>query len=182
VDDALLAEPQYLMLGMSLEHVLAGVDRVRSAIADVRARSGVHWATWHDAAPAALDAFNARRIGLLTPFDRIGNENAALLFTDLGFDVVTSVGFACAQAVHIAHVPDAAKERAIRELLAPRANRLDAIVQCGTNLSLTGVAERLEPEVGVPILGINAVTLWYALRENGFTARIEGAGRIFREL
>ena len=44
------------------------------------------------------------------------------------------------------------------ELLATTDNKLDAIVQCGTNMSLIDVSERLEPVLGIPILGINAVT------------------------
>ncbi len=182
VTHALLAEPEYLIMGMSLEHILRGIEPIEGAMADVQKQTNVPWATWHDAAPAALKSFNAKRIGLLTPFDATGNENAAALFQDLGFEVVSSVGFACANALHIAHVPDAAKERAIRELLATKANRLDAIVQCGTNMSLSQVSEKLEPEIGVPILGINAVLMWYALRENGILEPLEGAGRLLREV
>jgi maleate isomerase len=181
VDQARLARPHYLVMGMSLEHILHGIEPIRAVMREVEARSGTAWATWHDAAPAALARFGARRIGLLTPFDRLGNENAARMFEDLGFEVVSSVGFACTDALHIAHIPDAAKERAIRELLATRANRLDAIVQCGTNMSLIDVTERLEPGLGIPILGINAVTLWYALRENGLMAPLVGGGRLLRE-
>jgi maleate isomerase len=48
-------------------------------------------------------------------------------------------------------------------------------------MSLLGVTEKLEPLLGIPVLGINAVTFWYALRENGFDAMLEGAGRLFRE-
>ncbi len=33
----------------------------------------------------------------------------------------------------------------------------------------------------IPILGINAVTFWYALRENGFEGALVGAGRLLRE-
>jgi maleate isomerase len=150
-------------------------------IREAQARAGTAWATWHDAAPAALHRFGARRIGLLSPFDRVGNENASRMFEDLGFEVVSSVGFACSDALHIAHIPDAAKERAIRERLATRTNRIDAIVQCGTNMSLIDVTERLEPELGIPVLGINAVTLWYALRENGLAAPLVGGGRLLRE-
>ena len=95
--------------------------------------------------------------------------------------MVSSVGFSCASALHIAHVPDWAKEKAILELLANDENRLDAVVQCGTNMSLIDVSEKLEPVVGIPILGINAVTFWYALRENGFEGALVGAGRLLRE-
>lgn len=181
VDAALLAQPQYMIMGMSLEHILAGVDAVRAPVVEVEAHSGLAWSTWHDAVHAALGKYGARRIGLLTPFDRAGNASATRLFEELGYQVITSVGFSCANAVHIAHLPDWAKEQAITELLATREHRLDAVVQCGTNMSLMQVAEKLEPVIGIPILGINAVTFWHALRENGFEGPLAGAGRLLRE-
>jgi len=181
VDQAMLAQPEHLVMGMSLEHILHGIGPIRAVMADVEARSGAPWATWHDAAPAALKKVGARRIGLLTPFDRLGNENAQRMFEDLGFEVVSSFGFACANALHIAHIPDEAKERAITELLATRENRLDAVVQCGTNMSLVDVTEKLEPRLGIPILGVNAVTFWYALRESGISAPLARSGRLLRE-
>jgi maleate isomerase len=181
VDQALMAEPHTLIMGMSLEHIVAGIDQVRAPVIEMETRSGISIAAWHDAAAAALALFGARRIGLLTPFDATGNRNAARMFEDLGFTVVSSVGFSCALALHIAHVPDWAKEKAILELLATPENRLDAIVQCGTNMSLIQVSERLEPVLGIPVIGINAALLWYALRENGISDPLEGAGRLLRE-
>ena len=181
VDGALLAQPQYLIMAMSLEHIIRGIDEIRAPMVDMEDYAGLSWATWHDAAPAALNKYGAKRIGLFTPFDKLGNQNAAQMFEDLGFEVVSSIGFSCANALHIAHIPDWAKEKAILELLATDANQLDAIVQCGTNMSLIGVSEKLEPVLGIPILGINAVTFWYALRENGFFGSLAGAGRLLRE-
>lgn len=181
VEQARLAEPDMLVMGMSLEHILTGIADIRELMSGVAARSPAPWATWHDAAPAALRFFGARRIGLLTPFDRRGNANARRMFEDLGFDVVSTFGFACPNAVQIAHVPDAAKERAIREHLATKSNRLDAVVQCGTNMGMLDVTERLEPEIGIPILGINAVIFWHALRTSGIRAALAGGGRLLRE-
>lgn len=181
VDTALLAQPQYMILGMSLEHILAGIEHVSAPVADIEACSQLGWATWHDAARAALLKYGAKRIGVLTPFDQRGNAHARRMFEDLGFEVVSIVGFSCANAVHIAHVPDWAKEKAILELLATDSNRLDAVVQCGTNMSLINVTEALEPMLGIPILGVNAVLFWYALRENGFEGSLEAGGRLLRE-
>ncbi len=48
-------------------------------------------------------------------------------------------------------------------------------------MSLIDVAERLEPMLGLPILGINPVTFWHALRENGFDGPLLGGGRLLRE-
>jgi len=181
VDGALLAEPQYLIMGMSLEHIIGGIEEIRAPMADIEAYAGLSWATWHDAIQAALGKYGAKRIGIMTPFDKKGNESATQMFEELGFEVVSSVGFSCANALHIAHIPDWAKEKAILELLATDENELDAVVQCGTNMSLIDVSEKLEPVVGIPILGINAVTFWYALRENGFEGALDGAGRLLRE-
>ncbi len=181
VDTAKLGQPEYMIMGMSLEHILSGIDQIRAPMKVVESHSSLKWATWHDAAPAALNKFGARRIGLLTPFDKKGNESAKRLFEDLGFEVVSTFGFSCANAMHIAHIPDWAKERAILEYLATDKNNLDAIVQCGTNMSLLDITEKLEPVIGIPILGINAVTFWHALRENGFTAPLVGGGRLLRE-
>lgn len=181
VDVALLADPQYLIMGMSLEHIIGGIEEIRAPMVDIETYSGLSWATWHDAILAALRKYNAKRIGIITPFDKKGNEYATQMFEELGFDVVASVGFSCANALHIAHIPDWAKEKAILELLANEANNLDAVVQCGTNMSLINVSEKLEPIINIPILGINAVTFWYALRENGFKGALVGSGRLMRE-
>lgn len=144
----------------------------------VAKQSGLAVAAWHDAAHAALSELGARRIGLLTPFDAIGNGNARQMFEDLGYEVVSSFGFACAQAKLVAHVPDWAKEKAITQYLATPANRLDAVVQCGTNMSMIQVAQRLEPTLGIPVVGINAALLWYALRQTGLATPLRGGGRL----
>jgi maleate isomerase len=181
VDQALLAEPQYMIMGMSLEHIIGGIDEIRAPMAEIEAYSGLSWATWHDAVQAALNKFGGKRIGLLTPFDKLGNENATQMFEELGYELVATVGFSCTNALHIAHVPDWAKERVIVELLANDKNALDAVIQCGTNMSLINVCEKLEPVLGIPIRGINAVIFWYALRENSFAGALAGAGRLLRE-
>lgn len=177
VDLALLAEPNSLILGMSLEHILEGIAAVRASMAPIALRSALPWATWQDAVVAALSHLGAKRIGLLTPFDPIGNRNAKRMFTDLGYEVVESFGFACTHALEIARIPDGEKEKAIAERLATRENRLDAVVQCGTNMSILDVAARMEPAVGIPILGINAVTFWHALRMSGYRGPVAGGGR-----
>jgi maleate isomerase len=181
VTQAQIAEPEYLIMGMSLEHILTGIDPIRAAMQDIRALTQLGWSTWQDAAEAALRRVGARRIGLLTPFEATGNRNAERMFADLGFEVVASVGFCCEFALHIAHIPDWAKEKAIFELLATAGNRLDAIVQCGTNMSLSHLSARLEPRLGIPLIGINGALLWHALRENGIGAPINGGSLLLRD-
>lgn len=178
---ALAAQPQSLILGMSLEHVVAGLVAVHAPVARLAESTGLRVAAWHDAASEALQRLGARRIGLLTPFDGPGTATAAQMFEELGFDVAARVGLACADARQIAHVPEWAKEGAVFELWDRGAQRLDAIVQCGTNMSVLEVAARLEPVLGIPVLGNNPVTFWYALRSAGVTAPVHHGGRLLRE-
>jgi len=178
---AMLARPQYFILGLSLEHIVVGLDSIRGTMAGLSTYGPLSWATWHDAIGAAFDRYRVKRIGLLTPWEKLGNASGVRMFEDMGVEVVANVGFSCANVQQIAHLPDAAKEKAVLELLATPANRLDAVVQCGTNMSMTAVAEKLEPRLGIPIFGINATLLWYALRENGFTSPLLHAGRLSRE-
>jgi maleate isomerase len=181
IEQAALAQPEFLILGMSLEHILYGIDEIRSLMNRLESNYSYSWAAWHDAADAALKKYKAKRIGIISPFDKKGNENAIKMFEDLGYEVVVSFGFACANALHIAHIPDMAKEEAVLNHIATPENRLDAIVQLGTNMSMLNVAEKLESRIKIPILGINAVTFWYALRENGFQNPLVKAGRLLKE-
>ncbi|CAB4963043.1 unannotated protein [freshwater metagenome] len=178
---ALLGTPQYMIMGMSLEHILLGVDAIRDTMDLVERSSGLGWAMWHHAVHAALGLLGAKRIGILTPFEATGNASAIRMFNDMGIDVVASVGLACRSLQNLAHLPDWAKEQAITEVLATPNNRLDAVVQCGTGMSMLNTIDRLEASTGVPIVAINPTLLWYALRENGFTQPLHGAGRLLRE-
>lgn len=177
---AKLAEPQYMIMGMSLEHIITGLDNIRATMTKTEQYSDLSWATWHDAIKSALNCYNGKRIGLLTPFEENGTASAARMFSDLGFEVVAAVGLACGNTQHIAHIPDWAKEKAIFEM-ATAANKLDAIVQCGTNMGMINVAQKLEPVFNIPILGINTVLFWYALRECGLTGALQGGGRLLKE-
>jgi maleate isomerase len=181
INQSLLAQPEYLIMGMSLEHILYGIDELRSLMDGIAANNKLSWATWHDAADAALKKYKAKRIGLMAPFIKKGNDNAIKMFEDLGYEVVVSFGFGCGDLVDIAHIPDSLKEEVIIKHLATPENKLDAILQLGTNMSMVHISEKLESEIGIPILGINAVTFWYALRENGFQNPIQKASRLLRE-
>ena len=181
VDVALLAEPESMVLGFSMEHFSPSVAEGEVQPALVRERAdGISLATWRAAAQAALDAYEARRIAILCPFDPTGLANAVGYFEELGREVVSAVGLGCATGVDVGHVPDDLKERVIRERLLAH-GPVDAILQCGTNLSSLALAERLEGELGLPLIGINVALLWFTLRELGIDSRLHGGSRLLRD-
>jgi len=184
-----LSQPQYLVMGMSLEHIVDNMDGITKPMNEFEQESGLGLTTWHDACKAALDKFGARRIALMVPFDPTGLNNATKMFEAQGFEVVRSYAFNCATAVDIGHVSHEDKVNAAKYLVSEDADEqggmkdieVDAIVQCGTNFSLIRVIEEVEEDVGVPVIGINQALLWHALRECGIEAKLDGCGRLFRE-
>jgi maleate isomerase len=80
--------------------------------------------------------------------------------------------------VAIAQVGEGELRRAINEVNGPD---VDAIVQCGTNLSMVRLADEAERWLDKPVIAINAATWWMALRDNGVEDRLWGFGSLLRE-
>ncbi len=61
------------------------------------------------------------------------------------------------------------------------AGDVDALVQVGTNFSMIALADRMEQELGKPVIAINAANIWHALRRVGIGAQFDGFGSLLRE-
>jgi maleate isomerase len=171
-------EPDYMVMGMSAETFWDGVEgnrRFKKQITDI---SGLKVATGAEACERALKIFGAKRIGIVTPYQEVGDENVVKFFNELGFEVPKIKGLRCPTAVSIAHVTERELREALVEVNLPD---VDAIVQCGTNLSMVRLADEAERWLGKPVIAINAATWWMALRENGITDKLHGFGSLLRD-
>ncbi len=179
VERVLTAEVDYMVMGMSAETFWGGVEGNRQFIRDIQGwTGGLGVATGAEACEKALHLFGAKRIGVVTPYQPIGDENVVKFFSEIGFEVVKIKGLKCPTAVSIAHVTEDELRRSLIEVNGPD---VDAIVQAGTNLSMVGLADEAERWLGKPVIAINAATWWLALRENGIEDKVWGAGRLLRE-
>lgn len=174
----LTCEPDYMVMGMSAETFWGGVEGNKQFVKQIHDITGLQVATGAEACERALKLFGARRIGVVTPYQPVGDANVRRFFTELGFAVDRIIGLKCPTAVSIAHVTEAELRAALRELAAGEA---DALVQCGTNLSMVGTADEAERWLGLPVIAINAATWWMALRDNGIGDKVHGAGTLLRE-
>ncbi|MBF6447768.1 MULTISPECIES: maleate cis-trans isomerase family protein [Nocardia] len=174
----LTCEPDYMVMGMSAETFWGGVEGNRRFVRQIHEVTGLEVATGAEACRRALALYGARRIGVVTPYQPVGDENVVRFFGELGFEVKAIKGLRCPTAVSIAHVTEDELRSALREV---DGDGVDALVQCGTNLSMVRLADEAERWLGKPVLAINAATWWMALRDNGFTDRIEGAGSLLRD-
>lgn len=180
IDRVMTCEPDYMVMGMSAETFWDGMEGNRAFVQRVSERTGqnLRVATGAEACERALKLFGARKIGVVTPYQPIGDKNVIRFFNDIGFEVVRLKGLKCPTAVAIAHVSEDELREALIEVNAPE---VEALVQVGTNLSMVRLADEAERWLKKPVLAINAATWWMALRENGITDRVHGCGRLLRE-
>ncbi len=173
IDDAIdlvcTAEIDYMVMGMSAETFWGGKEGNRQFKARMSARAGgLDVATGAEACEKALHLFGVKRIAFVTPYQVNGDQQVRSFFEEMGFEVTTVKGLKCPTAVSIAHVTEDELRDAIIEV-----NETDpqAIVQCGTNLSMVRLAAEAERWLHKPVVAINAATWWFALRENGIDDR-----------
>lgn len=178
VRDALTAEPDRLVMGMSAETFWGGVAGNAAFEQRLRERSGLPVTTGASACRAALRELGCRRIAVFSPYQPIADREVGRFFTEAGFDVAAITGLRCPTAMDIARIPEQRLDEVVAELDGPG---VEAVVQVGTNLSFVAQADRLESALGKPVIAINAATLWHALREHGLPDRVPGYGRLLRE-
>ncbi|SEF59660.1 maleate isomerase [Thermomonospora echinospora] len=179
VESVLTCEPDHLVMGMSAETFWGGADGNAEFERMIREMSGLDVTTGASACHAALSALGVRRIGVVTPYQPIADEQVRRFFTELGYHVHAVRGLRCDSATSIAEVGPAEIRAAFAEVDGPD---VEALVQAGTNLPVMGVAARLEDELDKPVIAINTATLWHAYRSNGITDRVPGAGRLLATL
>ena len=178
IDQIMTAGLDHLIVGIALETFWGGVAAADKFQGELVARSTVGISMGSTASVAALKAFGARRIAVLTPHQPRGDEMVRLYLTEAGFEVVRLVGLKCQTPRAIAQVPAADVRNALRDLDGPD---IDAILQVGTALPTVAIAAEAERWFGKPVLAINAVTYWDALRRCGIDDRVFGYGRILEE-
>lgn len=178
IRDVLTCEPDHLIMGMSSETFWGGAAGNEAFIRRAEQRSGLAVTAGAEACLAACERLGLRRIAVLTPYQPVGDAQVRRFFTDTGLEVVRLTGLRCPTATAIADVDEASLRR---ELCALDGQDIDGIVQVGTNLSMLRLADEAERWLGKPVLAINAITLWHALRTQGFSDQQPAAGVLFRE-
>ncbi|MEU5842167.1 arylmalonate decarboxylase [Rhodococcus sp. NPDC047139] len=168
-------DPEYIVMGMSAETFWGGVAGNAAFEENVRSLTGLGVTTGATAAAEALKAFGAKKIGIVTPYQPVGDEQVVAYFTELGFEVHAIHGLCSASATSIA---DETPETLRAAFLAVDGPDVDALIQAGTNLEAIAVAAELEGELGKPVIAINAATIWHALRTNGIDDKIAGFGSL----
>jgi maleate isomerase len=176
VDVSMSMDPGCLIMGMSAETFwdgADGADRLHARI--LEQTGGVPVIMGSMAVDAAMKAYGGiKKIGIITPYMEVGDNQVRKYFEDCGYEVVHLVGLKSPSPMMIAHESPQTLKRAAIEV----SQGVDAIVQCGTNLAFAKVAAQAEFWLEKPVIAINTATYWHALRTMGIPDKIEGYGSL----
>ena len=175
IDRVITCEPDHLIMGMSSETFWDGLEGSEALRERVEARAGVKVTMGSEAVRQALARHGAKRIGVVTPYMPVADEQVRRFFDDCGYEIVNLLGLKGASPVLYAHVQEDELRDAIRQVDGAG---VDAIVQVGTNLAMARLAGVAEAWLAKPVVAINTATYWWALRSNGIADRIAGFGSL----
>jgi maleate isomerase len=178
IDQIMTAGLDHLVMGIALETFWGGMAAADNLQADLSRRAGVGVTMGSTAMVAALKKFGARKIAILTPHQPLGDEMVKAYFLEAGFDVVRLKGLKCQTPRMIAQVPQQDIRNALRELDGPD---VEALLTVGTALPSGAVAAEAERWLDKPVIAVNTVSFWDALRRCGIEDRVRGCGRVLEE-
>jgi maleate isomerase len=178
IDQVMTLAPDAVIMGVAIEAFTGGVAGADALQKELSARAGVRVAMGSTAGVAALRKFGAKRIAVLTPHQPKGDETVRVYLAEAGFEIVRLLGMKCASPFAIAEVQPPQLHKVLREI---DGDDIDAILQVGTNLANAAVAAEAERWFNKPVLAMNVITYWDALRNCGIEDHVYGHGRIFEE-
>lgn len=177
IDVSMSMSPGCVIMGMSAETFwdgAAGAERLHARM--VERTGGVPVIMGSTAVDAAIKAYGGgiRKIGIVTPYMPVGDNNVRRFFEDQGYEVVHLVGLKSPSPMLIAHE----SREVLRDAAIAVADGVDAIIQAGTNLAFAEVAAIAEFWLGKPVIAINTATYWHALRTMGIDDQMDGFGAL----
>jgi len=179
VDRVMTCQPQHLVMGMSIPTFWGGRAGAEELLARLSARAGVPVTMGSMACIDALRQYpTVRTIGILTPYQPLGDAHARRFFEESGYAVTAVYSLKQPSEVQIAHATEARIREAFEALAS---SGVDAIVQAGTDLAVADLAENAERWLGRPMIPINTATYWSALRHCGIEDRRNGFGSLLAE-
>lgn len=179
VKGVLTCRPNYLVMGMSAVTFFGGAEGAVKWRENVEQVSGLGVSTGSEATAAALAAYGGiKKVAFFSPYYHTANAEVRNFLSDHGYETVRDIPLQCPSWTAIAEVSE---RRIIDTFKALDGDDVDAIIQCGTNISAMRAAAAAELWLGKPVIAINTATYWHALRANGIAERVHGLGRLMSE-
>lgn len=168
-----------IALGGSPIFQLKGFGSDLEMIQDVERETGIPTLTNVTAEVEAMRSLKMKKIVIATPFREEMNQRSASWYQKAGFEVLKIKGMGIEKNSDIARLPFYAPYQLAREtfLQTPGA---DGIYIACPRWATIDVIEKLEQDMGVPVVTSSQATIWMALRKSNIRESIHGYGLLMR--
>ncbi len=154
-----------------------GIGYDRELVARIEAASGKPATTASTALLEALRALSAKTVVLGAPWSDAINRTAAAFIEANGFNVLAQETLGLVRNLDIGLLDPQTAYDVGRRVDRPGA---DAVMLACGNWSTFAIIDRLERDLGKPVLTTNQVSLWHALKIIG-SAPLNGLGVLLRD-
>jgi maleate isomerase len=177
IDVLLACEPDIIVHGHSVDSFVGGIAAARAMQSRMESLSGgIPVMLPSFAILKALEALGKpAALGVLTPWMPPGDAACTAFFAEAGYRVAAIKGLQHPTPLHIATATAELLNRTVDEINVPG---VDCIVKVGTNSAIARLVPDMERRIGKPVLAVNIVTYWAALRQLGIADRLTGFGTL----
>jgi maleate isomerase len=123
----------------------------------------------------ALTVLGAKRVALVTPYPEDLNALLPAFFSAGGFEVANVTGTPIRD---VAAVRWLSPDQILRSAGSVDATGIDAVCLLATDMQTFPIIDRLERQIGCPVVTSNQALLWASLRALGITAPMPGFGKL----
>ena len=173
-----IIEPKVIAFGCTSGTFYLGVDYDKGLIKRMEAATGIKAITTSTAAVEALKELGLKKICLITPYPDAVTAKAKEFLEANGFEVPIADHLDVSAVDLREQPPEVAYELATSAFQ----KGCDGIFCSCTNFRAIEIIERVEAELGVPMVTANQGTMWLMLREAGVRKPIVGFGELMRHL
>lgn len=168
-----------IVLGATAPSFLKGAGYDREIAQRIERTTGKRATTTSTALLEAIGHLGLKRIVLGSAYDAKVNAIARSFLEANGVAVLDAHGLGLVDNLVVGRLDDASAYELARGIDRSDA---DGIVLACTNWKTMGAIERLEQELGKPVISTTQVSVWAALRALGEEQGITGYGRLLREI
>lgn len=138
---------------------------------------GVPCITTSRAAVDALNTLGLKKIAIATPYIKEVNEKCKSFFTESGFEVVNIKGLGL---MHDAEIDSQSLETIYKLAQEVDTTEADGVAILCTGVRSIPILEKLEQELGKPVISAIQATFWKALRICGIKDELTKYGSLLR--
>jgi maleate cis-trans isomerase len=173
------ADVDIIVLGATAPSFLKGAGYDREMSKRIEDATGKPATTTSTALLQALATLGVRRLALGSAYTPTVNGICAGFLEANGYKVVAQDGLNVVDNLTIGRLDVETAYDMGRKVDRPDA---DAVVLACTNWKSLDIIDRLERDIGKPVLSTTQVSVWGALTRIGYTGSIPGYGRLLRDI